>query len=158
MALSFISTSPHQTRQWARALATHLRPPLVIALYGDLGAGKTLFTQAFAAALGVREAVTSPTFTLINEYALPDGNTLYHVDCYRLADAVSEAHELGLEELFDQGYVLIEWADRITPLLPPERLDIILEDAGPQRRRIAVVDRRTNAPSSLPAPLPEPAS
>ena len=73
---------------------------------------------------------------------LPDGGKLYHVDCYRLQDAVAEAATLGLEELFDQGIVLIEWADRIAPLLPERRLDIELLDAGPGHRRISLIDSR----------------
>ncbi len=146
MPQTFLSTSPAYTRQWAQDLARQLQPPLVIALQGDLGAGKTLFAQAFAAALGVRQPVTSPTFTLINEYELPDGSTLYHVDCYRLTAAVAEAHALGLEELFDLGFVIIEWADRISELLPDDRIDIIMEDAGPQKRRIQIIDRRAVQP------------
>lgn len=150
MQRTFLSASPEQTRQWARTLTHHLHPPLIIALRGDLGAGKTLFTQALAAALGVTAVVTSPTFTLINEYDLPDGNTLYHVDCYRLGDAVAEAHMLGLEELFDLGFVVIEWADRIDSFLPPQRIDITFSDAGPQQRRICVLDTRPAAHDPLP--------
>ena len=135
---AFLSDSPEATRELARNLARGLHPPVVIALYGDLGAGKTLFTQALARALGVTQPVTSPTFTLINEYDLPDGGRLYHVDCYRLNDAVAEAIDLGLEELFDEGVVVIEWADRIEPILPARRIDVRLEHAGDTRRRITV--------------------
>ena len=141
MAEAFISESAEATREWARRLAQRLTPPLVIALYGDLGAGKTVVAQGVAAGLGVTAPVTSPTFTLINEYDLPEGGKLFHVDCYRLNDAVEEARMLGLEELFDEGIALIEWADRIAPLLPERRLDIELEDAGPGRRRIRMAFR-----------------
>ena len=142
MMTTFLSESPETTRDLARTLARDLRPPVVIALYGDLGAGKTLFTQALARALGVAQPVTSPTFTLINEYDLPDGGRLYHVDCYRLNDPVPEALALGLEELFEEGVVVIEWADRIAPILPSRRIDIHLEHAGDDRRRIAIDDHR----------------
>lgn len=138
MSDPFLSDSPEATRAWAARLAAGLHPPVVVALTGDLGAGKTQVAQGIAAALGVTVPVTSPTFTLINEYDLPAGGRLFHVDCYRLHDAVGEAIMLGLEELFEQGVVVIEWADRIAPLLPDDRIDIALEDAGPGRRRIQI--------------------
>ncbi len=138
MMPAYLSAGPEDTQALARELAQTLRPPVVIALYGDLGAGKTLFTQALARALGVTQPVTSPTFTLINEYPLPSGIILYHVDLYRLHDPIPEARALGLEELFDEGIVVIEWADRITPLLPSTRIDVHLEHAGASQRRITI--------------------
>jgi tRNA threonylcarbamoyladenosine biosynthesis protein TsaE len=143
MSATFSSDSPESTRSWATQLAARLQTPVVVALYGDLGAGKTLVAQAIAAALGVTGPVTSPTFTLINEYDLPDGGFLFHVDCYRLQDPEAEAIALGLEALFDQGIVLIEWADRIASLLPDDRIDVTLQDAGPGHRRIEMTDRRS---------------
>jgi len=147
MSETFLSESPEATLTWATRLGAGLKPPLVIALCGQLGTGKTLVAKGIAAGLGVREAVTSPTFILINEYELPDGNRLYHVDCYRLrseqtGEAVAAVKALGLEELFDRGIVLIEWADAILPLLPAERIDITLADAGPGRRQITLNDYR----------------
>ncbi len=142
MSVTFNSDSPDATRTWAAQLARGLEKPAVVALYGDLGAGKTVIAQAIAAALGVTATVTSPTFTLINEYNLPDGGILFHVDCYRLQDPEPEAIALGLEELFDQGIVLIEWADRIPSLLPDERVDVELRDAGPGNRQIMMTDLR----------------
>lgn len=147
MPVTFLSDSPQTSRAWAIELATTLQAPVVVALYGDLGAGKTVIAQAIAKSLGVTVPVTSPTFTLINEYELPDGARLYHVDCYRLQDPVAEAAALGLEELFDQGIVLIEWAGRIAPLLPERRLDIELLDAGPGHRRISLIDSRMPSPA-----------
>ncbi len=138
MSEIFQSDSPEATSALAMNLARTLTQPAVIALHGDLGAGKTLFTQALAQALGIRQPVTSPTFTLINEYDLPDGGKLYHVDCYRLHDPVPEAMALGLEELFDAGIVVIEWADRILPMLPQQRIDISFEYIGDQQRRIII--------------------
>jgi len=142
MSVMFNSDSPDATRIWATQLASSLEDPAVVALYGDLGAGKTVVAQAIAAALGVTATVTSPTFTLINEYDLPDGGILFHVDCYRLEAPEAEAIALGLEELFDQGIVLIEWADRIASLLPDERIDVELSDAGPGHRQISVTALR----------------
>ncbi len=150
MSETFLSESPEATLAWATRLGAGLKPPLVIALFGQLGTGKTLVAKGIAAGLGVREAVTSPTFILINEYELPDGNRLYHVDCYRLrseqtGQAVAAVKALGLEELFERGIVLIEWADAILPLLPAERIDITLTDAGPGRRRILLTDHRRSS-------------
>ncbi len=138
MSEIFYSERPEATRALAENLARTLTRPVVIALHGDLGAGKTLFTQALARALGVDQPVTSPTFTLINEYDLPDGGKLYHVDCYRLHDPVPEAIALGLEDLFDDGIVVIEWADRILPILPQQRIDIHFEYIDDQQRQIKV--------------------
>ncbi len=135
------SDSPETTHSWARNLGASLRVPLVVALTGNLGAGKTLVAKGIAAGLGVTAPVTSPTFTLINEYSFP-GGILFHIDCYRLEKPVDDAKGLGLEELFDQGIVLIEWADRIRPLLPDLRLDIDVTDAGPGRRLITLSDWR----------------
>ncbi len=142
MPTAFVSDSSAATHAWAARLAQELAPPIVVALYGQLGAGKTAVAKGIAAGLGVAAPVTSPTFTLINEYDLAGGGRLYHVDCYRLDDAIREAKALGLEELFDGGIVLIEWADRVLPLLPAARIDIELADAGPDQRRITLIDRR----------------
>ena len=142
MPQTILCDTPEATRSHARDLARTLAAPMVIALYGDLGAGKTLFAQALARALGVAGPVTSPTFTLINEYDLPDGGKFFHVDVYRLHDAVPEAIALGLEDLFDEGVVVIEWADRIQPLLPDARIDVHFEHAGEGRRQITILDHR----------------
>ena len=142
MAETILCETPEATRALARKLAQTLTQPVVVALYGDLGAGKTLFTQALAQALGVTDPVTSPTFTLINEYDLPERGRLYHVDVYRLHDAVPEAQALGLEDLFDEGIVVIEWADRIADILPENRFDVHFEHAGDHQRRITIITRK----------------
>lgn len=110
------------TARLAERIASWAAPGTVIALDGDLGAGKTFFAQSFARALGVREIVNSPTFTIIKEYE--DGRLpLYHMDVYRLSQ--DEADELGLDEYFyGNGVVLTEWAKLIPDLLPPERLAV----------------------------------
>ncbi|MCS7081607.1 MAG: tRNA (adenosine(37)-N6)-threonylcarbamoyltransferase complex ATPase subunit type 1 TsaE [Bacteroidetes bacterium] len=109
--------SPEESRRLGRELALRLRPGDVVALYGELGAGKTCFVQGVCAQLGVREPVTSPTFTLVHAY---QGESLpvYHLDLYRLA-SLEELYELGYEDyLYGEGVCLIEWADRMEPLLP----------------------------------------
>jgi tRNA threonylcarbamoyladenosine biosynthesis protein TsaE len=118
-------------------LAKHLPPDAVLALAGELGAGKTAFTQGLAKGLGIVGPVTSPTFTLINEYRLPDGRRLQHVDCYRLETAPQEMWDIGLADLFEaEDLVVIEWADRIPGLLPAEHLRVSFSYLGENKRRI----------------------
>lgn len=119
------TNSPEETWELAAELAGELGAGTVIALHGDLGAGKTCFIQGLAAALGIDEPITSPTYTLIGEYEgrLP----LHHIDLYRLSGPV-EALGLGLEEYFDaNGITAIEWAERAEGLLPPDLLHIRIE-------------------------------
>lgn len=126
--------SESDTAAFAAALALKAEAGTVLALDGDLGAGKTRFSQAFAASLGVPGIVNSPTFTIIKEY---EGGRLpfYHMDVYRLS--MAEADELGLDEYFlGEGVCLVEWASLIEPLLPPDRLHLVLVHTGPASRRI----------------------
>jgi tRNA threonylcarbamoyladenosine biosynthesis protein TsaE len=118
---------PAATRELGRLLGLAIWPGAVVALVGELGAGKTQLARAIAEGLGIAESrvVTSPTFVLIQEYRarVP----IYHFDAYRLQSEVEFA-ELGIEEYFDSGGVcLIEWADRVPNCLPSEHLRITLE-------------------------------
>ncbi|RKP53248.1 tRNA (adenosine(37)-N6)-threonylcarbamoyltransferase complex ATPase subunit type 1 TsaE [Cohnella endophytica] len=129
-----VAGTVEDTVAFAEELARLAGPGSVLALDGDLGAGKTRFAQAFAAAIGVKGIVNSPTYTIIKEY---EGDKLpfYHMDVYRLS--LEEADELGLDEYFHgQGVTLVEWASLIEPILPPERLHIRLETTGAESRRI----------------------
>jgi tRNA threonylcarbamoyladenosine biosynthesis protein TsaE len=124
-SFSYESRSPEDTARLARQLGERAFAGMLITLDGDLGAGKTTFSQAFAAAIGVKEPVNSPTFTLIKEYE-GDAFPFYHMDAYRLS--LMEADDLGLDEYFyGDGVTLLEWAERIEPMLPPERLEMRLE-------------------------------
>jgi tRNA threonylcarbamoyladenosine biosynthesis protein TsaE len=117
--------SVDETRQLAAAVADLARPGDVLVLAGDLGAGKTAFVQGFSRGLGVEDRVTSPTFTLVHVY---EGGRLpiHHLDVYRL-DQLSEALDLGLAEMLDEGgVVLVEWGDAITPVLPHQLLEVRL--------------------------------
>lgn len=117
--------SVDETRALAAALADLARPGDVLVLAGDLGAGKTAFVQGFGRGLGVSDRITSPTFTLVHVY---DGGRLpvHHLDVYRL-DQMSEALDLGLAEMLDEGgVVLVEWGDAITPVLPHDLLEVRL--------------------------------
>ncbi len=113
-----------ETIELAENIESEHFPNMVICLYGELGSGKTVFTKAFAKALGIKESITSPTFNIIKEY--PDGELpLYHMDVYRLDGNINE---LGIEEYFDKGGVtIIEWADMISDSLPEERLDVTIK-------------------------------
>lgn len=126
-----------ETVQLAERLASLFIPGTVLALDGDLGAGKTTFSQAVGRAIGVHEIINSPTFTIIKEY---EGETLpfYHMDVYRLS--MAEADELGLDDYFyGNGVTLVEWASLIEDLLPPDRLSIKIEHNGEHRRRFVIV-------------------
>ena len=113
-----------ETRDLAAALAELARPSDLLVLVGELGAGKTAFTQGFGRGLGIDEQITSPTFALVRSYT--GRLDLYHLDVYRL-EQVSEALDLGLSELLDDGSVtVIEWGDTIAPALPHDYLEVHL--------------------------------
>jgi len=131
------SGSEAETDAIARALAEGVVPGLVVALNGDLGAGKTRFTRGLATWLGVDEnLVNSPTYVIIQHYAgkLP----IHHFDLYRLRDA-DEWDELGAEELLESdGICLIEWADRFPDVLPSDHLEIRFHTTGPDTRTLEI--------------------
>lgn len=130
------TSTEEETAAVGERLATTLRPGDVVLLYGDLGAGKTAFVRGLARGLGANpEEVSSPTFTIVQEYAAPRA-TLYHVDLYRLEPA--EIDDLGLEELMSgDGIVAIEWADRWAGR-PDDVYEVRLEDTGDERRRVNI--------------------
>ncbi len=133
--------SAAQTRALGAWLARMLGDPAgaIIALAGDLGAGKTTFTQGLAQGLGIRASVTSPTFVLINRYVGADGRVLQHADCYRLSNAAAEMWDVGLVDLFaGDDIVVVEWADRIPGLLPDDYLEIAFAYADENRRQICL--------------------
>jgi tRNA threonylcarbamoyladenosine biosynthesis protein TsaE len=103
----------------------------VIALYGEMGAGKTTFTKSLCKVLGVLDGVNSPTFTLINEYRTSDGETIYHFDFYRI-NKLEEAFDIGFEEFVESGNLcIIEWPEKIEQILPPDTLRVkisVLDD------------------------------
>ena len=114
------------TAELAKTVASVSRPGDVIALWGDLGAGKTVFARAFInARAGTPQEVPSPTYTLVQIYDDAGGGGIYHFDLYRIEDA-GELEELGMEEAFSGGISLIEWPDRMKNLLPADRLDLSL--------------------------------
>jgi tRNA threonylcarbamoyladenosine biosynthesis protein TsaE len=136
--ITFTSYSEQDTDRLGAALAEVLPPGTVVALIGTLGAGKTRLVQAVATALGVsRNAVTSPTFVLVNEYR--QGRVpIFHFDTYRLKDD-DEFLALGPEEYFDStGITFVEWADRVADLLPANRIEIAIEVSSDTTREVAI--------------------
>lgn len=128
MQRTLTTCSETETEALGAALGQLVQPGDVLALVGDLGAGKTCLTRGVARGLGIAEPVTSPTFILVAEYSTAAGFPLYHADCYRLGDAPQEAQDIGLDELLtDDGVSVVEWAERIEPLLPPDHLRITIE-------------------------------
>ena len=114
--MTVITKSPEQTELLGKKLAELLRPGDVIAYYGDLGAGKTAFTRGLAAGLGIREAVTSPTYTIVNEY-LSGRMPLFHFDMYRLSSS-EELFDIGWEDYLARGGVCaVEWSENIADAL-----------------------------------------
>jgi tRNA threonylcarbamoyladenosine biosynthesis protein TsaE len=137
-ALRFETHSDEETREAGRQIAAWLPAQAVVALVGDLGAGKTTLTQGIAEGRGAARAedVSSPTFTLIHEYGEPV--RVYHVDLYRLETA-EQARRLGLEDLFDQAaLVVIEWGDKFPELLPENAFRITLTSTGDEDRVVEV--------------------
>jgi ATPase, YjeE family len=142
-ALTLISDSPEATARAAGRLAALLRDGDVLCLYGDLGAGKTTFTRGLVAALGAPAAlVSSPTFTLLHEYRGGGRLTVFHGDAYRLAGA-GDAEDAGFGEALSagEGVVVLEWPERVAGILPEERLDIHLEETGPEARTLHFLPR-----------------
>jgi tRNA threonylcarbamoyladenosine biosynthesis protein TsaE len=133
---SFLTRSAEDTEAAGERLGRALQAGDVVALTGELGAGKTCFIRGLTRGLGVGTPATSPTFVLINEY---QGRlAVHHVDAYR-TDSFTELMELGLPELFDEGGVtLIEWADKVEPLLPPRTIRVHIVGVGDEPRRITI--------------------
>ena len=122
--LGIVTTSAEETRILGAALAPLLVPGDVISLSGDLGAGKTVFVQGVAGALGVEQRVTSPTFTLVHH--LVGRYPIIHVDVYRL-ESFQEVMDLGFDELIDpEAILLVEWGEVVAPLLPRRHLEVEL--------------------------------
>jgi tRNA threonylcarbamoyladenosine biosynthesis protein TsaE len=158
MHLDLRTDAAAATRRWGRALGRAARtlPPggLVVALHGELGAGKTELVRGIAEGFGVDPArVASPTFVIAHEHPTPHGARLYHVDAYRLADA-DDAEASGFEEMGGEGRLTcVEWAERIVDALPDDRLDVEISatpaPASGTGRRIAVTARGPRARAVL---------
>jgi len=135
-----ISHSENETIKLGEEFSHRLQPGSVVALYGDLGSGKTRFTKGISRGLGVKETVTSPTFTIINEHR--NGRIpLFHFDCYRLR-SIAELEEIGFDEyIYGEGVCVLEWADMITERLPEHRFDVRCSYASDDSERIITIEQ-----------------
>ena len=134
---------PEETFEVGRTIGMNAKPGQIYTLTGDLGVGKTVFTQGVAAGLGITEPVNSPTFTIIQEYK--DGRLpFYHFDVYRIGD-LEEMEEIGYDDyFFGQGICLIEWAELIEEILPEKRIEVTIEkdlEKGFEYRKITIEER-----------------
>ncbi len=142
--------SPEETKALGGKIAADLaisHQPLVIALTGDLGSGKTTFVKGFAKGLGVKQRILSPTFILMRKYDVPISHQtstishFFHIDLYRFEDNVeSEVRNLGIEEIWSdpQNIVAIEWAEKIKSVVPKNAIWIRFENLGEEKRRISL--------------------
>ena len=131
--------SPDETRDLGCAVGRHISCPLIVALCGDLGSGKTAFVQGLAAGLEIPSEyyITSPTFTLVNEY--PGRLPLLHIDLYRL-DRVDDFEDIGLDELlYDRAVTAIEWAEKLAEPLPEDHLLVKFTITGDASRDISLI-------------------
>ena len=132
---TIILHNEQETIEYGKRLGQQAAPGQILALTGDLGAGKTTLTKSIAAGLGISEMITSPTFTIVKEYhsgRLP----LYHFDVYRIGD-IDEMYELGYEEyFFGSGLCVVEWADLIEELIPEDALRISIAYGSSEEERI----------------------
>jgi tRNA threonylcarbamoyladenosine biosynthesis protein TsaE len=133
--MDFFSRSPEQTRRIGMRVGGALQTGDVICLQGELGAGKTTFVQGMARGWGSKDAVSSPTFILVNVYRRADDSQLFHMDAYRL-DSTPEAEELDLDSMLGDGALIIEWPERMAGLIPAERLWITLEHVDEEGREM----------------------
>lgn len=133
---TLISHSPEETQALGERLGARLGPGDVVGCVGDLGVGKTCFLQGLARGLGVTSEVTSPTFVLVNQYRgrLP----VYHLDAYR-TESLTELVDIGVEEmLHGDGVTVVEWADRLRPLLPARTITVAITGLGDEPREIVI--------------------
>jgi tRNA threonylcarbamoyladenosine biosynthesis protein TsaE len=143
MTTSFVAATPDDTLASGERLGARLAAGDVVALTGELGAGKTCFVQGLVRGLGVKSGATSPTFVLVNEYRgrVP----VHHVDVYR-TESLTELLDIGLDDLLGgDGVTVIEWADRCAPLLPPRTIHVHIEGVGDEPRRITVSEPAATA-------------
>ena len=134
--IEFFSRSPEQTRRIGMRLGSELKIGDVICLQGNLGAGKTTFVQGLAQGWGSIDAVSSPTFIIVNEYRRATGGQIFHLDAYRL-ESMPEAEELDLDVMLSEGVVIIEWPEKLNGLLPNDRLWITLEHIQEEQRQMS---------------------
>ena len=134
--MEFITHSPEETEALGAALGRLLKPGMVLAYQGDLGAGKTAFTRGVALGLGAKDSVTSPTYTIVNEY-LSGKYPLFHFDMYRLASS-EDLWDIGWEDYLDRGGICaVEWSENVEDALENATV-VTIEKLGEESRRITI--------------------
>ncbi len=137
--MQLITNCEADTKNFAKSLAKILKPKDIVVLTGELGSGKTKFVEGFLSYFGLENEISSPTFTIVNEYKNNDIN-IYHFDVYRLADS-SEFYEIGGDEYFDTGICLIEWGELIEDALPSNYIHITFtKNKNKENSRILDID------------------
>ena len=145
--MEFITNSPEETERIGERLAKALRPGTILAYEGDLGAGKTAFTRGLARGLGCTDLVTSPTYTIVNEY-LSGRLPLFHFDMYRLASS-DDLWDIGWEDYLDRnGVCAVEWSENVTDAME-NAIWVRIEKTGEESRRITIEGGETLADFSL---------
>jgi tRNA threonylcarbamoyladenosine biosynthesis protein TsaE len=138
--VEFFSRSPEQTRRIGLRLGTLLAPGDLVCLSGDLGSGKTTLVQGIAQGWGSLDPVTSPTFVLVNVYRRPGGVSLYHMDAYRLQNAL-EAEDLDVDNMLQEGPLVVEWAEKILRALSPQCLWVQMKYIADEQRNMVISPR-----------------
>lgn len=134
--VQYVSSSPEETFNLAGEFAKKIKPGDIIALDGELGAGKTILVKGIAAAFGINDHITSPTFNIVKEYI--GREKLYHFDVYRIDD-VDELFEIGFEEYLNDGAIcIIEWASLIEEVLPKDIIHVKIEGSGYDNRILTI--------------------
>jgi len=134
--MTIITKSENETIREGEKLGRKLKPGAVIALYGDLGAGKTAFTRGLAVGLGIKMCVSSPTFTIVNEY--PGGIPLFHFDMYRL-ESENELFDIGWDDYHDRGGVcVVEWSEKVPGAFTNDAIVVKIENLGGDTRRLEI--------------------
>ncbi len=145
--MEFITHSPEETEKIGEALAKSLQPGTILAYRGDLGAGKTAFTRGLARGLGCKETVTSPTYTIVNEY-LGGRLPLFHFDMYRLASS-DDLWDIGWEDYLDrEGVCAVEWSENVQDAME-DAITVTIEKLGESTRRITIEGGQGYADFSL---------
>lgn len=145
--MEFITHSPEETEKIGEALAKSLQPGTILAYLGDLGAGKTAFTRGLARGLGCKETVTSPTYTIVNEY-LGGRLPLFHFDMYRLASS-DDLWDIGWEDYLDrEGVCAVEWSENVQDAME-DAVTVTIEKLGENTRRITIEGGQGYADFSL---------
>ena len=136
--MEIITNSESETIELGKKIAEKLHKGLIIVLSGDLGSGKTKFVEGILSYFGLENEISSPTFTIVNEYNTPNLN-IYHFDVYRLEDS-DEFLAIGGEEYFEKGACIIEWGEQIEDILPPDYSKITFQRDDSENKRIIRIE------------------